>query len=168
MFQELINQKNDAMLSGGVNFFYMKLGITKEEQALISFEEVKESDSTSGICAGLYKEGKLIKINIKIVKYASIIGMLDVLAHELVHARQHLRGEFYFERVMTPVFFGLFNLNLLHKFHKGQDLHKTPYYDRFCEQEAHKMSHDLIVEFLSLIKTVTDSKEFEEPIVCPI
>lgn len=170
MFQQLITQKNDAMITGGISFFCLKLGITAEERALISFEEVKKLDlGTSGTCAGLYDtEWKLIKVHIKVNRYASIIGMLDVLAHELVHARQHLRGEFYFEQVTVPVFFGLFNLNVTHKFHKGQDQHTTPYYERLCEQEAHKVSHDLMVEFLSLIKTATESKEPMETIVCPI
>lgn len=170
MFQQLITQKNDAMLSGGISFFCLKLGITEEERALILFEEVKKLDlETSGTCTGMYDlEHKLVKVHIKVNRYASIIGMLDVLAHELVHARQHLKGEFYFEKVPTPVFFGLFKLDLLHKFHKGQNQHKTPYYERLCEQEAHKISHDLMVEFLSLIKTATESKEPVETIVCPI
>lgn len=170
MFQQLITQKNDVMITDGISFFCLKLGITEEERALITLEEVRELDiGTSGTCAGMYDlEHKLVKVHIKVNRYASIIGMLDVLAHELVHARQHLRGEFYFEKVPTPVFFGLFTLNLLHRFHKGQNQLKTPYYERLCEQEAHKVSHDLMVEFLSLFKSAIESKESVETIVCPI
>lgn len=164
MFQQLITQKNDAMLSGGISFFYLKLGITEEERALISFEEVKKLDlGTSGTCAGMYdREGKLIKVHIKVNRYASVVGMLDVLAHELVHAKQHIRGEFTFGYREVPFFFGLFKIKILDKFHMGQSMTTTPYYDRICEQEAHKRAHDLTVGFLALIKKETDLIEHKD------
>jgi hypothetical protein len=173
MFGELIKEKNQAMLTGAISYFCLKLGITPEERELISFYEVSRIvPGTHGSCAGMYQHDKLIGIKIKIVSYASIVGMVDVLAHEMVHAKQHLRGEFSFEPVPTKVFFGLFTVNIIDKFHKGQSMTTTPYYDRLCEREAHTQSHILVTEFckdIAIAQSKTDSiNNEEELIVCPI
>lgn len=170
MFHELLIKRNELLLVSALNYFCKSLGITDDERQLISIEETKKLDnSAGGVCAGIYDVNhNIIEIKIKIKGYASTIGMLEVLAHELVHAKQHLRGEFYFERVPTKVLFGLFTFNLLDKFHGGQQLSKTPYYDRKCEQEAHQKAYTLMTDYFKLINEVADSTNKRELIVCPI
>lgn len=170
MFHELLIKKNELIVAGACSFFMTKLGITQEERKIITLEEVKNMEpGTGGTCGAVYDpKFNLIRINIKVRTYASVLGMLDVIAHELVHARQHLRGEFYFKYVSTPIFWGLFNIKVLHKFHHSQDLNIVPYYERICEMEAHNLAHEMITEYFFLLKEATDPKQSVEPIVCHI
>lgn len=168
MFQALTQTRNQLMFSTAFDYFCKELGLTKEERELISVREVNRLDvGTSGTCGGIYdKSGNIMRVEIKLLSYASVAGMIDVLAHELVHARQHVRGEFTFETIKVPVFFGLLNVNALAKFHGGQRLDITPYYDRLCEREAHNLAYVLIAGFFSLLaqslKEETESKEIAD------
>lgn len=173
MFKDLIEQKNKSIIKAALIYMCEKLKITEKEQEIITYYEAKVLvGGASGTCAGIYFKNKLERIDIKVITHASVIGMIDVLAHELVHARQHLKGEFTFEKVNTPIFFGLFTIKLLTKFHKGQNLSKVDYYDRFCEQEAHHLAHILTTGFCKVIadaQAKTDSiNNQEEILVCHI
>ena len=166
MFKELIEKKNEVIMAEAITYFCLKLGITQEERNILSVKIVERlSPGTHGVCIAKYKGSKLTEIEIKIQTYASIIGVIEVLAHEMVHAKQHLLGEFYFQTVPTKRFFGLFTVNINDKFHKGQSMTTTPYYDRQCEREAHSQSHLLITEFCKDIanaQSKTDSIKNEE------
>ena len=173
MFKDFIEQRNKSMIKAALIYMCDKLKITEEEQKIITYYESKElTNNASGTCAGIYFKDKLERIDIKIITHASVIGMIDVLAHELVHAKQHLRGEFTFEKVNTPIFFGLFTVRLLTKFHKGQNLSKVPYYDRLCEQEAHHLAHILTTGFCKAIADTRAKTDLinnkEELIVYPV
>lgn len=153
MFQELLNYKNSLLVKAAYDNFCTALGITEEEKLLINIEEVKRLDAgTSGTCAGTYERGgTLKKIDIKLLHYASTFGVIDVLAHELVHARQHLRGEFTFGMVKKKIFFGLLEVDVVEKYHAGQPQSTTPYYDRVCEREAHLKSYELMTNFCAIL-----------------
>lgn len=170
MFQELLAKRNSAMFNAGMIYFCRELGLTAEEQNLITLQEVSRLEKgTYGTCGGTYtKDGELMRVEIKILTNASIIGMLDVLAHELVHARQHVRNEFTFETIEHKIFFGLLTVNVKEKFHKGQRLLTTPYYERHCEIEAHELAHKLTTGFCAVVtesaakaKEVIDESERE-------
>jgi len=167
MFQEYIAKKNQTLFNLASVFFSKELGLTNEEMEIIIVQEVNRLETgTSGTCTGSYNgvDGSLTKVEIRVLGYASVIGMIDVLAHELVHARQHVRGEFHFEKVKHPIFFGLFEIDVNERFHKGQRLSVTPYYERLCEIEAHTLSYDLVTKFCAglYIKDKTESKKIED------
>jgi hypothetical protein len=172
MIQELITKRNKLLFSSAISFFCKELGLTVEEQDMITVQEVNRlSPGTSGTCTGVYDgpNDSLSVVQIRILGYASIMGMIDVLAHELVHARQHVRNEFYTEKVKHRIFFDLLEIEVLEKFHKGQRLLTTPYYDRLCEIEAHLLSHELMLKFCAKIydekyETESTDIEIEEPL----
>lgn len=147
-FINLLQNRNQSVIKLAYDFFYKKLGITSEEAKLIEVESVKRLADADGHCIGSYANGKLISIKIKVLHYSSTLGILDTLAHELVHAKQHLRGEFTFKEFKIP-FLHFFHITKTERMHGGQILSQTPYFEMLCEQEAFNLSHRLMIEFCS-------------------
>ena len=103
--------------------------------------------------------GKLLSININVKHYGSPYGIVHVIAHELIHAKQHLRGDFGKAKKLIP-FFSLFAFEVEEPTYKGVPYKNTPYYEREHEQEAFELSDGIYLEFLSsLRKTSTESNE---------
>lgn len=166
MFQEFICKKNSTVLNQATLYFCKQLGLTVEEMDMITVQEVSKLDpGTSGLCTGIYVKEQLQKVEIKLLSHASIYGLIDVLAHELVHARQHVRGEFEFVKVKYPIFLGLMNITVTEKYHKRQRLLKTPYYDRLCEIEAHILAHTLTLGFCNMLYK-SQEKETDSILEC--
>ncbi len=153
MLEEFIIKKNQMMFSTATLYFCKELGLTEEDMSMITVQQVSSLEKgTYGTCLGIYVKDVLQKIEIRLLSHASTFALIDVLAHELIHARQHLRGEFTTVEIKHPIFFGLMNITVSETYHKGQNQLKTPYYDRICEIEAHALAHSLTVGYCSLLK----------------
>lgn len=153
MFQNMLERKNQVMLDSAYNFLCDKLGIDQEERKKINVDFVRRLGDADGDCCGHYNlfTKQLTSIDIRVKSYGSTFGMIDALAHELVHAKQHLNGEFKFEYREVPFLF-FFKRKMLVRTHKGQICDRTPYFDKLCEQEAYNLSHELLLDFCSTLK----------------
>jgi hypothetical protein len=114
MFEQKLAKSSQILLRLACRFFAVKLGITNEQFEMIHIDRVdKFTDTdTGGICSSSYSpSGQLRSINIKIKNYASDIGMVDIMAHEMVHAKQNLDGHFTFStrKVTKKKWWGLVN-----------------------------------------------------------
>jgi hypothetical protein len=149
VFELKVKLTTRLMLRLAYKYFAVKLGITDDQLAMMDIEIVKRLGGTGGTCSGSYNlKDELVKVSIKIQDFASDVGLIDVLAHEMVHAKQHFNGEFSFsERKIT--FLKFFTLTEKIQIHKGQILRDTPYFERLCEQEAFSRSRELTTQFLN-------------------
>lgn len=163
MFELKVALASRLLLRLAYKFFAVKLGITDEQLAIINIETAKRLGGTGGNCGGVYRlDGTLLRIDIKILEAATDIGMIDVLAHEMVHAKQHLDNEFTFIDREIP-FLKWFTIKQTCKVHSGQILEDTPYYERKCEQEAFSKSRELTRQYLNFVnqlENLTDPNIF--------
>lgn len=152
MFERMLNDRNQAMFNAALKMFCNELEITKEQQNSIKFNIVDRLRGASGNCAATYHapSNKMIKLEVNIVQYGGTLGMVECLAHELVHVKQHLRGEFGYKQIEKP-FFYFWKIKKWARFHGGQELEVTPYFEQLCEQEAYKVSFDLMLKFTAKI-----------------
>jgi len=166
MFQKMLRTRNQTIIDFAYQFFYKKLNITKEQQDLIKVECVRRlPEAADGNCKGIYCPftGKLKQIQIKIVNYSSVFGILEVLAHELIHAKQHLNNEFQVKQIQVPFLYFWTTIRYV-RVHANQILNDTPYYDMICEQEAFNTSYSLMLDFILELNntTSTESKQYRE------
>ena len=161
MFSQQQRHRTTALLfRTAYKYFAVKLGISDQDLKMINFSIVKRMRGISGECCGQYNlNNELISINIKILDYASDLGLIDVLAHEMIHAKQHLNGEFGFA-TKKEKFMWFFTTNRSVRTHKGQILEDTPYYEMLCEQEAFQNSRELTRQFLNFINTMEHYVDF--------
>lgn len=160
MFEQLLHVRNKKIADTALEFLYDKLQISVEDRKIISISTVKRLGDADGNCQGHYDAyGNLKNIHINIKSHSSIYAMIDTLAHELVHAKQHLRGDFGFAYIKVPFLF-FFEREVFTRTYKGKPLIHVPYYEQESEQEAFTKSNELVIEFCSkLYNTTTDSIE---------
>jgi hypothetical protein len=153
MFENKVKKERALLLILGYKFFAHKLGITDEELKMVSIDICGKMKDADGHCVASYLEGKLLKIKVKILRSGSDIGMLDILAHEMVHVAQNLRGEFTMSTRWEPIFKWIpFLKSIVNiRTHAGQILEDTPYYEMICEQEAFNKSRELTRQFLNFM-----------------
>lgn len=151
-YHKLLIKRDLLLFNNAFDFFCKELGISDEESKIISLNIVSklESKSSSGNCVGRYVFNELHKITIKIAEYGSIVGMIDVLAHELVHAKQNLRNEFKFIEIEEPYLY-FFKRKVTKRVHAGQILESTPYYEQICEQEAFNLAYTMTTKYMNTI-----------------
>lgn len=102
MFKLQVEKETTLLFKVAFKYFAVKLGLTQDEVDLISIKidsgkglNSKLSSGIHGACIGRYdlNDGELLGIDIYIKQQANL-GLIETLAHEMVHARQNLRGEF--------------------------------------------------------------------------
>lgn len=161
MFQKLLAERNVALIRKSLEFFLKELNISEEENNIINVEIVRRLPDALGRCSGTYYKDELKSIKIELLQEATTMGIIETLAHELVHAKQNLRGDFHFIEVEKKVFFGLFKVKIKERAFKGQILSETPYYDQIAEQEAHTVSLELVSKFMKIIHEEVYNKKEE-------
>lgn len=166
-FSQLLTDRNQALYDEGFRFFCDYLEITKEQKQLINIKMVSRMRHASGNCNGVYNlvQNKLLRINISICEYGSTLGMLEVLAHELVHAKQHFRGDFHFKKKEQRFLFFFKDISYQYCY-KDQIIEETPYYEQECEQEAFTKSYTMMLQFMDYINNkqirMTDDKKEQQ------
>lgn len=166
MFEQKLAKSSQILLRLACRFFAVKLGITDEQFEKLKIDKVVKfpEEETGGLCSASYSPaGELRTIHIKIKSYASDVGMIDVIAHEMVHAKQNLDGHFSFEtrEVKKKKWFGLlrYSVNETVRVYKGQILEDTPYYEQLAEQEAYTQSRELTRQFLNFVNLLEKTNE---------
>lgn len=151
MFQKLLAERNLNLIETAYVFFKKELNISKEQEELIQVKLVPRLRNALGTCAGIYVKNELSRIEISILQTSNTIGIIETLAHELIHAKQNLDGHFCWIDVKKKIFFGLIEITVKERAYKKQILSETPYYDQECEQEAHTLSLELVSKFMKHI-----------------
>lgn len=161
-FATINSNKDQELFDKGFKYFCQELGITQEQRDFIEFSVVQRLAGAGGQCLGTYhaSTNKLLALKIKIVSYPSVMGMLDVLAHELVHARQHFNNEFKHILVEKPFLF-FWKTTEWVRTHKGQILEETPYFEMKCEQEAFTKARELMLGFMKHIASTDSIKQLD-------
>lgn len=166
-FSKLLTDRNQALYNIGFEFFCNYLNITEEEKTKLEIKLKKRLRKASGNCNGHYyaPTNHLLRVYINVVDYGSTLGMLEVLAHELVHAKQHFRGDFHFVKKQERFLF-FFKTWRWQLWYKDQCLEDTPYYEQECEQEAFNESYTMMLQFADYINKqqirMTDDKKEQQ------
>lgn len=165
MFEQKLKKSSQILLKLSCRFFAVKLGITDEQLKLIAVDKVSAfaDSSTGGLCSTSYSHSNEIRsIEIKVKDYASDIGMIDVIAHEMIHAKQNLDGHFTFgTRKIKKKKWGFFpyTATQIIRMYKGQIIEDTPYYEQLAEQEAYTQSRELTRQFLNFVNLLEKTNE---------
>jgi hypothetical protein len=157
MFEQKVKREGTLLLTLGYKFFAYRLGITDEQLKMVSIDICTKIKGAEGRCmASFAPTGEVIKIRVQVLKSASDIGMLDILAHEMVHVAQYLRGEHIMSYRWEPIFKWIPFIKWITSIvtHAGQILEDTPYYEMICEQEAFNKSRELTRQFLNFINVL--------------
>lgn len=158
MFEQKVKRGTTLLFQLAFKYFSIKLGLTVKEINMININTVRRLHGAQGSCSGHYIHGQLVKVNIKILN-ASDLGLIDVMAHEMVHARQNLRGEFSFQTKLKYKW-GFWPYAEVKRYHKNQCLNDTPYYEQLCEQEAYMLSREMVRQFLNFMHHLENNVEF--------
>ncbi len=162
LFAMLLSQFDLKMFHEAEGFFKVALNIDNSEIPI----EVKLVDnigkgSTGGRCGPVFTDDstfdnlKIEKISIKIKHSCTVIGMIEALAHEMVHAKQYIDKDITvsFERYY---FWGFIPRIKARKFWKGQDTTDLDYYDQPCEMEAYLLQKKLTFDYLNIVQKNLD------------
>ena len=104
---------------------------------------------TCGTCQPIFDKGdKLEKIKIQIKFYPATTGMIECLAHEMVHAQQWIQGRLTLKTEKVHLILGLIPITNYRLLWKGSDISDTPYYEKPSEVEAHLMQRQMTKAFL--------------------
>jgi len=160
MFEDKVKNETKLLFLVAFKYFAVKLGLSQAEVEMINVkvEQAKQrmgnklSNSCHGACEGKYLDGELQEVNIY-VKDQSNMGIIETLAHEMVHAKQNLKGEFEWVEKEVPFLF-FFKVAIRTRSHAGQILSETPYYEQKCEQEAFSKSREMTREFLNFFNNL--------------
>ena len=145
-------QFDGSLIERAYQFFESMLEIEDSEIPI----ELKLVDNlgrghTAGVCQPKFKDGNLESISIQIKNQGTSIGMIEALAHEMVHAKQIIKGESTVEITYSKLF-GFIKVPKATKFWKGQDVTGLSYYEQPAEIEAHMMQKYLTFTFLNIYK----------------
>jgi hypothetical protein len=114
---------------------------------------------TAGTCAPAFdKDYKIKHIDIVIKRATTTIGMIEALAHEMVHARQWIDGDLTFE-IKTAFLLGFIPYPKVHRYWKGEETTELDYFDQPAEIEAHLLQRFLTLEFLKIVENKIEPNE---------
>lgn len=145
---------DSVLLEKAVEFFKAKLDILHSDIPVnIELVDNIGRGNVGGICVADYdlKLNKLNKVDIEIKRCASVIGLIEVLAHELVHAKQFIKGDTTHGIEYRKFLF--FRIPRAKKYWKGEDVTDLEYMHQPAELEAHMLQKHLTLEFLKLYES---------------
>lgn len=170
-FEQRWRDLNQLTVDKALDFFCDKLDISESQRSDITIGVSKKLKS-NGRCSGHYymPTNTILSLRIELRKDLSTMEVVETLAHELIHAKQHFNGEFHFKKVYKPFLF-LFKISEWKSYHKNQCLDETPYFDQDCEQEAFTRSRQLFFDFINhitnkQIRLSQDNEQITEEQLC--
>ena len=144
---------DSRMFHKAVEFFSTSLEIDNDDIPIkIDIVDNIGRGRTAGTCAPDFDEDfKIKKIDIQIKYSTTTIGMIEALAHEMVHAKQWIKGELSVE-VSKYRLFGILPVRKFKKLWNGKDISSLSYYEQPPEKEAHFMQRYMVHLFLDCAK----------------
>lgn len=158
IFGALLQQFDSRMFQKAVEFFSHVLDIDGQSSVPVKIKVVDNigRGKTGGTCSPEFDEDqKLIAVKIEIKQSVGTIGMIECLAHEMVHAKQWIKGEIS-AKVERAYIFGILPYFKVRKFWLDKEVTDLGYYEQPSEIEAHLLQRSLTTEFLKLIENKLD------------
>ena len=138
-----------------VHFFSVALDIKDSDMGLTvkTVDNIGRGD-TAGVCrVDVSYEGEFSNVRIEIKEGITIFGMVEALAHEMVHAEQFIKKKISFKNEKKYLF-GLFPYNDRRRIWKGTfDITDIDYYSNPAEVEAFLKQRALTLEFMKSIES---------------
>lgn len=157
MFGLLMREFDSWMFNQAIEYFKTTLDLDNSSIPI----EIKLVDNigrgkTDGTCGPRFTSDsthdnlKIEKIEIQVKQHATTIGTITALAHEMVHARQIIRGDTT-SKIEKRHVLGFIPYFVAKTYWKGVDVSDLEYYDRPSEQEAFLLQKMLTRDFLIAI-----------------
>ena len=158
IFGLMLNEFDSKLLTAAFQYFHEVLDIHEVDIPIeLRLVDNIGKGKTGGTCKPIYNSDlELTKVKIEIKQGITVFGMIEALAHEMVHAKQFIKGQTTI-RVEKDYIFGFIPYNKLIKLWNGVDVTRLSYYNQPAEQEAHLLQRKLTVDFLNA------NKQFLEP-----
>lgn len=157
IFGALLQQFDSRMFQKAVEYFCHVLDIDSSGIPVkIKIVDNIGRGKTGGTCCPEFdKEDKLVAVNIEIKQSVGTIGMIECLAHEIVHAKQWIKGEITV-KIERAYLLGIIPYPKVRKFWLDKEVTDLGYYEQPSEIEAHLLQRSLTTEFLKLIENKLD------------
>lgn len=152
MFGEELRQFDSRMLQKAFEFFCHKLDLRNIPIHLKTVNNIGRGKTEATCLPNFNSDLELESVNIELKDNGSVIGMIDCLAHECMHARQWIHGDITV-KFETRKLFGILPYKSLRKLWKGKDITDLSYYEQPYEIEAFLMQKNLTFEFLKLVES---------------
>jgi hypothetical protein len=149
-FGKLYHEHDNDLIQVAFKFFAEELDISGEKQVSLKVVDNIGRGDMAGFCMPVFNKDESIKeMKITIKRYPVVLGMIEALAHEMVHAKQYIKGELTTE-VKWRWFLFIPYLSIRHYFN-GKRVDNLPYWDRPYEQEAFIKQKELTRRFLNYV-----------------
>lgn len=162
MFSMLLSHFDSRMFMEAAEFFKMSLGLDKQDIPInVSMVDNIGKGDVGGCCGpemtkdSTYRDMKISVINIKIKNTVTILGMIEALAHEMVHAFQFIRGDLVIKLERCYILWVIPDLKVL-RFWKGEDITDLTYHQRPSEVEAFLLQKQMTYYYLKSIEKNLD------------
>jgi hypothetical protein len=151
MFERFLRDFDSRMFQKASEFFRNGLDLN-DVPIKIKIVDNLGRGHTYGECMPHFdKDDNIDSISINVKHTASTMGMIEALAHELVHAKQWINGDMYV-KVEKRYLFGLIPVPYVRRYWQDEDVTDLPYYQQPCEIQAHVLQKHLALEFFKKIE----------------
>ena len=171
MFGTLLAKYDEELLTLAFKYFRTLLDLDKHNIP-IEFKAVNTMRKGVGAtCAPVFTDKstwrnlELKSIEIKLAKTVCVSGMIESLAHEMIHAKQFINGELVQKIEKRYYFFGLIPYLKSVRYWKGDDMSDTPYFERGYEREAFLYQRRLIGMFFKHYEQAIDPKTMADILI---
>jgi len=150
-----LEEQRAELLKRAFNFFFKQLELEEEENCLCKLKVNLVHYSTlpvgtEGICTTAInvKTREITDISVRIKNTSNSWGMVETLAHEMIHVKQNITGDLK-HGVRWKKLFGIIPyMPYSYPIYKGIDCDDVPYKDRLFEIEAFTEQSNLTKLFL--------------------
>jgi len=137
------------LVRSALKFFIVELNLTSfEDQIDIELYTPKKIQTSYGYALPVYKKNKLQKLVVRIRNQPSVWGMIECLAHEMVHVQQYFHGKLAFKTEEVK-FWGIFSDIKMIQIYEGSPV-DLPYEKRPWEIEAFNRQAPLTKRFFEV------------------
>ena len=169
MFGNLYNKIDSHLLSEAITFFKVILNIHNDDIPVEVELKKKMKKNINGNCRPIFDENlKIIKVHINLKDDTCVMGVIEALAHEMVHAKQLIKGESTFKTEVCYLL-RIIPYAKVTRLWKEEDVTNLSYYEQPAEIEAHLLQKELVYKYVNymshyfhrdtLEKTINDMTE---------
>lgn len=160
MLGTYLSHFDSILLAKAISFFKVTLTLTEANIEVKLVNNIGKGD-IAGVCTPKFKnildpQSELEGVTIEIKQGVTVFGMIEALAHEMVHAKQWVSGDIS-ARIDKTYLLGFIPIFKARKFWRGREQTDSSYYDQPWEMEAHLMQRQLTLDFLKLMEDQLDA-----------
>jgi hypothetical protein len=153
MISRRLDSLDAELFSDAIKFFSVALGIGESSTpcTVKTVDNIGRGNVAGSCTAHIDKDNKISNVTIEIKNAITIFGMIEALAHEMVHAEQFVKGKLYFGKEKIYIL-GIFPSWRRTRFWKGICLNDMDYYSNPAEIEAFLKQRALTLEFFKHVE----------------